>query len=697
MKTIEQQIEETDVEQILSLFPNAPYSAYTYQCAIYRLCAEQIRSYSHPFIVKASVSAGKTTMISMLMHRVQQLGMPAMVLSRQGEIVEQDAAEMWAWSVKNSVFSASLGAKSVSFPIITASEKTAVNALMMQLNDYAPLVMLIDECQHVDVDDLLNSQERIVRKIQTITDSVTGEQVDQEIEYKGETYDDMIEAKRTGYTILIRTLQERCRRVHKREMRIIGLTGTDYRGVQPIINEDLETPGFWRFAVCDVSTDYLVRFGAVVPTVFGDTGDLHYELDQFKSDGNEGTQDISAEKMRAMQKHISTQGTKTQEIMRDVYERTKNRNSVLITCSGKRHCEEAAAALPPGTTYCIITDSLGKKQRRQYLKDVYDGKIKFTFQVGCLTTGVNIPIWDTNVILRKIGSLTLLVQLIGRTMRKLKKEQIAAGIVKHDAMVLDYSETMLEMGELYHNPMIDQYHFEMAKVSGEWKTCQICRANGKTGKNSEHARRCITENVINPLRVSPVRPGWSVLKTPRPARLPIKTERCEYFWKSRRCEDVYDNEKRLIKRGCGTENDIVARFCRKCSGTLLDYNENLSSKHYVENDFYDVIYFTITPTKNQTSLLFKYTLQNRENGHSFVATEMYSPATDNQGIRAKWREACRQHIANPEMARKIGQLNNALNIMSYVQEFRSPQQATHRKGKGGRDNLHKKVFADEVG
>lgn len=701
MLSIEQQIAETNVDEILSLFPNAPYKPYTYQAAVYRLIAEQIRHYQHPFVVKASVSAGKTTIISMVTSRLQQLKMPALVISRQGEIVEQDAAEMWSFGVQNSIFCAGLGMKAIAFPIVVGSEKSVANALFTDFADFAPLALVVDECHHIDIDDLIASELTIVKKKQPVLGADGfqvldhhGEPVFEDIEYQGETYDDMVEAGRSKYTILIRVLQERCLRIHKRRMRIIGLTGTDYRGTQPIINEDLSTPGFWRKAICDISTDYLVKFGAVVPTHFGDSNGLHYDLHEFKSEGGEGASDFSSDKMRAMQKRILEQGTMTQKIMLDVYERTKNRLSVLVTCAGKKHCEEAAAALPPGTTYCIITDSTGPKQRREYLKQVADGKIKFTFQIGCLTTGVNIPMWDTGVILRKIGSLTLLTQLIGRTMRKPKQWMIDAGFIKNDALILDYSETMMELGELYFNPILEQYQFEMAESSKEWITCPVCQEIGKHGRNSPFARRCIAEHVVDPKSTRPVGKGFAVRRFARTS-LQYRVERCEYFWKSRVCEDVFDNTGRLLKSGCGVENDVAARFCRGCGGTLIDPNENLSKKHYTESDYYDVVNFRVRPTKNQSSILLEYMLQDPKDGRSFRAVEMLSPGSDHQIARKIFRSTIAEHIENPELARKIGGIRNALAVLEFAPHIRAPLKVTHRKGKANKDIIHKKIF-DEV-
>ena len=67
------------------------------------------------------------------------------------------------------------------------------------------------------------------------------------------------------------------------------------------------------------------------------------------------------------------------------------------------------------------------------------------------------------VILRRIGSLRLLIQLIGRSARLLKPHQEAAGLVKTDHLVLDYAETFANLGDMYFNPILEQEQYERAK------------------------------------------------------------------------------------------------------------------------------------------------------------------------------------------------------------------------------------------
>lgn len=146
MLKIDQQIAETDVEAIRAMFPKSPYPCYPYQAAAYRLVGEEIRRANpEPFIIEASVSAGKTDMISMVCSRIQQMNnqqlqnnrepYQALVISRDAAIVDQDSAQLWKYGVQNSIFCAGLSRKATAYPIIVASEGTAVNALYDSVRD----------------------------------------------------------------------------------------------------------------------------------------------------------------------------------------------------------------------------------------------------------------------------------------------------------------------------------------------------------------------------------------------------------------------------------------------------------------------------------------------------------------------------------------------------------------------------------
>ncbi|MEG0209033.1 helicase-related protein, partial [Hafnia sp.] len=578
IKSIKKQIAELGeqrIKEIQDKYTFGGITPYEYQCVMFDEIGKRIGRYKHPFIVKASVSAGKTIGFAMIASRVSEMGLSMAILARQGDIVKQDSDELRNFGVDNSVYCAGLGTKSAYFPILVGSEGTVANGLFKALGDFTPMVLGIDECHQVDDQDLADAidKEESIEQMSRASDEpymINGVVCDRGTKMPDERSNIVVRGTgRSQYTIIIVELQRRCKEKYGKELRIFGMTGSEFRGTTPIVVANYERKGFWREQVTNIDTSYLIEFGSVVPTVFGGTSGVHYDLDKFKASGEDGTKDFSDKELKQMEDEINRDSEKTKLIMRMVVEEAKKRNGVLITCAGQRHCKEAASHLPEGSTYAIITEKTNTKKRGAILEAANRGEIKYIFQVMALTTGVNVPFWDFSVILRKIGSLTLLIQLLGRGMRLLKQWQIEAGIVKSDHLVWDFAGTMDELGQLYFDPVLEeaQYQQRSGGVKAP-KTCEICHT-----ENSFFARRCMGKDSAG--------------------------NRCEYFWKSRICEDQIDERtKKVIHKGCGAENDIVARVCRKCDVSLKDPDDNLNGKAYTKNDWFDVVDFKVELTNN---------------------------------------------------------------------------------------------------
>lgn len=101
---------------------------------------------TQPAYVDASVGAGKTINIGMLAKHISDKNGTVLVLARQGELIEQNAADAWLMDCKNSTFSAALGVKSTHYPVVMGTEGTVCRALHKQLLNYRPHAILIDEC-----------------------------------------------------------------------------------------------------------------------------------------------------------------------------------------------------------------------------------------------------------------------------------------------------------------------------------------------------------------------------------------------------------------------------------------------------------------------------------------------------------------------------------------------------------------------
>lgn len=639
MQKIDAMIAELDMDKLRTSIHTGGIEPRPYQWLVYEKTAEVIRKFGKqpkPSYVTASVGAGKTIMIAMIARRFQDMGWEGLVIARQGEIIEQDAEELWNLSVKNSLFSASLGRKAYAYPLIAGTEGTIINGLFDKtsddgtvtkslLSDFSPRYILVDECHQVNWQDIISEQPE------------------------------------TQYGVIMNELNRRCKAKYGHEVIVIGYTGSPFRGVESIKG------AYWKHEIVNISTKYLVDLGFLVPTIFGgqDIEDLQYDLHEFASSDVDGVQDFTDSQLKEMQEEILKQGTLTQKIMLKVMELTRDRLGVLITCAGKKHCKEAAKYLPEGS-YSIVTEDMGQKARRKALKDAATGRKKYTLQIGCLTTGVNIPYWDTSVILRKIMSLTLLTQLLGRPMRLLKPDQIAAGLVKENHLCLDFTGTMFELGGLYEDPILEEAEAQRAKRSGEQVPCPKCQT-----MNSPYARRCIGKDSTSP------------------------DGRCEEFFSFIRCG--FDKHGiRIFDDGCGTKNDPTARYCRQCDHVLRDPNAALNERAYTDKEWTDVQDFKVELTKDAEGVLYRY-LVVKADGKTGWANEVFYPFGGKpKHLRDMFKmKALLPHLEDKSMLKKMMDCHDAKTFMHYAGLIRAPKRITHRFNDKGRDIIHRKDFIGE--
>lgn len=639
MQKIDAMIAELDMDKLRASIHTGEIEPRPYQWLVYEKTAEVIRKFGKqpkPSYVTASVGAGKTIMIAMIARRFQDMGWEGLVIARQGEIIEQDAEELWNLSVKNSLFSASLGRKAYAYPLIAGTEGTIINGLFDKtaddgtvtkslLSDFTPRYILVDECHQVNWQDIIS------------------------------------EHPETQYGVIMNELNRRCKAKYGHEVIVIGYTGSPFRGVESIKG------AYWKHEIVNISTKYLVDLGFLVPTIFGgqDIEDLQYDLHDFASSDVDGVQDFTDSQLKEMQEEILKQGTLTQKIMLKVMELTRDRLGVLITCAGKKHCKEAAKYLPEGS-YSIVTEDMGQKARRKALKDAATGRKKYTLQIGCLTTGVNIPYWDTSVILRKIMSLTLLTQLLGRPMRLLKPDQIAAGLVKENHLCLDFTGTMFELGGLYEDPILEEAEAQRAKRSGEQVPCPKCQT-----MNSPYARRCIGKDSTSP------------------------DGRCEEFFSFIRCG--FDKHGiRIFDDGCGTKNDPTARYCRQCDHVLRDPNAALNERAYTDKEWTDVQDFKVELTKDAEGVLYRY-LVVKADGKIGWANEVFYPFGGKpKHLRDMFKmKALLPHLEDKSMLKKMMECHDAKTFMHYAGLIRAPKRITHRFNNKGRDIIHRKDFIGE--
>jgi superfamily II DNA or RNA helicase len=545
-----------------------------------------------PVVVDASVGAGKSLLIANLCKHVADKGGKAMVLARQGELAEQNSSEAWEIGLENSKFSASLGCRSTRHPVIFGTEGTVARALNKELAGYAPDLLCIDESHMVAYDNPETQFMQIIEHFKRI----------------------------------------------KPKMRIVGMTGSPYRGITSIVGQ------FWKKKVGNISTEYLIENGWLVPPVFGFPLEENEGFNFGDIETRNGSAEFDEKQLNAV---VLEDKTLTHRIMHEVVERGKDRHGVLIFSATKRHTKEVRESLllagVDDHQIGIITESTKNAVRRDILARAKAGDCRYVINVGVLTTGVNIPRWDLIVYLRPIGSLVLLVQSLGRGLRLCEETG------KTDALILDYAGVMSRLGHLYDSPMLEEAQLQKAKIDHDMIQCPKCET-----ENSKFARRCMGKDLEQP------------------------DLRCDFFWQSQKCKQ------------CDWENDISAVECRNpgCRHELRDPNAQLLHKAYSDDEMVPVVSMKITSTKNRAVMVQYILHQKPESGWP---TEFY--AVENDKMARVWRARfVSAHVRDPAWRSRVMSMRSAETIVKNQAVFDAPTHIAFRVNEKGHHVVGRKRF-----
>lgn len=536
-----------------------------------------------PIVCNASVSSGKSIMIAALALAVRKAAISAtkprsvlvLVIQRQGELCMQNSEAAWQFNddsklLNNSLFSASCGkVKSTHFQVVYATEGTLSRALGFGVKAAEGEEDAPRKCQYrfspYTLEELAKTPEQRALMKKFHPDLIMWDEGHQ-IPY--DNPDSM--------AVKILSHFYDC----KPAMRLACFSGSCFRGTESIVGDTPQhlwkkfasikpdDPDYPAGGVGDgvITTEFMIEQGWVVPPTFGypDDTDKQYDFSHLNPNGWEYDE--------AEMDAIVSDHQKLLAVCSDVIEKSASRKGVLIFAATQRHARQIAAAMKDlgvdPDTIGVITEKTKDKDRRRILDQAKTGVIKYTINVAVLTTGVNVPWWDTLVFMRPIGSLVLLIQAIGRVLRLLildgevpmfersnlfgltaaDRLELIAASSKPDALVMDYADVMNTLGHLYDNQILEQAELEKAKKEKkDLIECPKCMADlGIQTMNSPSARRCIYRD--------------------------SKGERCEHFWHFRLCP------------GCLTQNDQVARECRSCRRMLIDPNAVLNNKSYSDGE-----------------------------------------------------------------------------------------------------------------
>jgi len=427
-----------------------------------------LKESDEPVLMESSVGSGKSIMIGSIVKRFEDQDKRVLCLVNSSELVRNNSQAFKDLGGSPSIFCASLDLKEYTNNIIFATPQSVISAIK---NNH-PISQIIFNI--------------------IVVDEAHG------INYTAES------------SIFMRILR------HYKQayppMRLLGLTGTAFRGSTSIVGEN----ALFKTQVGNISTQYLIKHGFLVKPNFGgiETESYDFSKCKIKNTGEFNGRDLQVE--------VNSKKRLTWEILQSLQIIMQSRNICMVFCSTRPHCFEALEALPKNEARVILGDT-SDDERNESLTLARQKKIKYLISINCLMTGVNITALDCIAWLRPTSSLLLYIQGIGRGLR------LHEG--KTDCLVLDFAGNLERHGDI-DNPIINEALQPTEETEKDYVIlCHDCKT-----MNTEHARRCI--GVIN-------------------------DKRCEHYFEFKNCPI------------CDIKNDSTARYCRNCQHELIDPNSKL--------------------------------------------------------------------------------------------------------------------------
>ncbi|MGL4928011.1 MAG: helicase-related protein [Plesiomonas shigelloides] len=421
----------------------------------------------------------------------------------------------------------------------------------------------------------------------------------------------------------------------KRPLQIGGMSGSPYRGIQSIAGE------FWDEIVYNIGIEKATEEGYLTAPIYGypDDDEEGYDFSQLETMRN--SWEFSEEDLDRIV--MSGEGkARLVRIMTEVKAKTLDRNQIIIFASTKRHASEVRSVLlalgEKEGSIGLVTDDTPERERDAAIDKSKAGELRWLINVSCLTTGFDSPLIDTVLFLRPVGSLTLLLQCLGRAARLLKDWMIEKGYSKPNYLVLDYAGVFDRLGHLLESPIISDA--ELAKDKQDEKPTQFCPVCHE--ENSLKARRCRGKDKNEP------------------------DGRCGHFF-----------GKFVLCPSCQTKNDTTAQVCRNpcCRRELIDPNRKLLNKAYSDDEMRKVSKMIMEPCKNG-ALKVTYQLEEMpEHGHPH---EIFYGLHSQGAKRIFEVKFVNPHIQSFGWKSKVMGMSTAEQICRMRDAFKSPTYIAYR-------------------
>lgn len=341
-------------------------------------------------------------------------------------------------------------------------------------------------------------------------------------------------------------------------IRVVGLTGTPFKlgkgriykvdeNDKALGEDDAINPYFDKL-VCRITAQQLLDLKYITPVEIGATCDKYESIHSLlQKNGMYKADDIN--------RVYLGKGRKTAYIVGEIVLKTREHKGVMIFATTIKHGLEIMESLPKENSRFIGGDiNMTKKEREKIIDDFKKQKYKYLVNVSVLTTGVDFTHVDCIAILRPTESASLFLQIIGRGLR------LHNG--KEKCLLLDYASNIdyfFPEGDIF-NPNIKTKSNKGEKIPVEIE-CPSCRKiNIFSARKNTEGYILSNDGYFLDLENNPI----IVNNKPLPSHYGRSClHECGYRWSYKVCEC------------CNYENDITARYCKKCKGELIDPNEKL--------------------------------------------------------------------------------------------------------------------------
>lgn len=497
-----------------------------YQLEVVEKLKQRLKNTDQPLLVNASVGSGKSLIIAEILLWIEKNNYKALCLTMNSTLIEQNANTYRLQGGNPGIYCAALDRRDARHPIIFGSPHSISRDIKwkLQISLTKFNLIIIDECHNVDNNNYSTMYMRIINHFSLLAQS------------KGCSF------------------------------RIIGLTGTPYRGKNTSI---LGKNQLFQEEVCSINTSWLINQSFLVRPKFGLTKSEVYDFSHLR------VTSLGKFKESELQKVIDHDERLTGKIMRNLSDLMKNRKGCFIFAATRKHCVECSKSLPNGE-WAIITGETPHEERKTILNKAREGSIRYLISVNCLNVGVDVPSYDVCAWLRPTESLVLYTQGIGRILR------LFPG--KNQALVMDYAGNLQRHGDV-DNPIINEALQPTSETEKDYVIpCLTCGMY-----NTVHARRCIGVH---------------------------EDKRCDHYFQWKNCHV------------CDARNDLVCRHCHACQAELIDPNTRLdASSTTLEKFNYDVLKATYTLMKTAHGKplfrVFYTTAEENEPVNKFQTTKIF--------------------------------------------------------------------------